>query len=61
MFFKLLRYLALTLISIIAIVTAMRAQSARPEKITLEDLLAVDPLGRAGPVAPWDAVRDDQK
>lgn len=42
---KLLRYLTLTLISIIAIAPALGAQSAKPEKITLDDLLSVEPLG----------------
>lgn len=42
---KLLRYLTLSLISIIAVVSTSDAQSAKLEKITLEDLLAVEPIG----------------
>ena len=39
---KLLRYLTLTLISIVAIAPMLDAQSAKREKITLEDLLPVE-------------------
>lgn len=42
---KLLQYLALAVISIISIVPMLGAQSANPEKITLEDLLVVEPIG----------------
>ena len=42
---KLLRCLTLIIISIITIAPALKAQSVRREKITLEDLLAVEALG----------------
>ncbi|HEY3138969.1 MAG TPA: S9 family peptidase [Blastocatellia bacterium] len=45
MIYKLLRCLTLIIISIITIAPALKAQSVRREKITLEDLLAVEPLG----------------
>jgi len=48
---KTARYLSLVLIGTIAIATAI-AQSPKPEKITLEDLLAVEGLG--GPVLSPD-------
>lgn len=45
MFYKRLRSLALSLISIVTVPLVVEAQSVRPEKITLEDLLSVEPLG----------------
>jgi hypothetical protein len=41
---KLLRCLTFALISIVAIATTLGAQLAKPEKIKLEDLLAVEPI-----------------
>lgn len=42
---KLLRNLTLILICIITLATTLVAQSDKPGKITLEDLLAVEPVG----------------
>src|SRR5262245_27589248 len=60
---KLLRYVALTLVTIITVAPMSSAQLPRHEKVTLEDLLAVEPPG--APVLSPDGtkfamIRNDQ-